>query len=128
MNKNDKKVMQLKDKLEKRKFELKNKPVFNPKTNCIFTMFGQKYNLHVMNGFELSMIFSWLKNLNNENMLLEGFEVKDWMTDIMNIMVKNDYINQENEIKKLEKRLDNLISDDAKTEIEIEKLSKIIGF
>lgn len=127
MNKNDKKIFELKEKLENKKKALGKKPEFSLKTNCMFTMFGNNYNIHTMNSFELNMMFNWLKQLNNPELKMGDFFVKDYMTDILNTMVKLDYSLQMLNIKKLEQNLDALISAETKTSIEIDKLSELIG-
>ena len=128
MNKNDKKILQLKEKIEEKKSFLGEKPSFSPKTKCSFIMFGQNYNLYTMNLFELNMLLTWLYNLKNQELELEGFKVSDWIDDINSLISKTIYNLRQNELKDVEKQLNNLISQDCKTEMEIQKLSKIIGF
>ena len=127
MNKNDKKIMALKEKIEiKKQFLKENKPVFTLKTNCIFTLFGQKHNLHTLSDFELKLLFNIFNQIGNPDTTLENIPLKDWMTDIMTIQVKKDYDTQSQNLKKLEAKLDALISDETKTKLEIDELEKLI--
>lgn len=127
MNKNDEKIFKLKEKLEERKKNLGEKPSNHFITNCMFTMFGITYNLHTMNTFGLNMIFSWLKGLDNPELVLGNYKVKDYLTDILNKMVILDYNKNLADIKELESKLDALISAETKTSIEIDKLADLIG-
>lgn len=127
MNKNDEKIFKLKEKLEERKKNLGEKPSNHFITNCMFTMFGITYNLHTMNTFELNMIFSWLKGLDNSELVLGNYRVKNYLTDILNKMVILDYNKNLADIKELESKLDALISAETKTSIEIDKLADLIG-
>jgi hypothetical protein len=126
-NKNDKKIFELKEKLEKRKELLGEKPSNNFITNCMFTMFGITYNFHAMNYFELSMISSLLKGLNNPDLSIGNYKVKEYLTDALNKMIILDYNVNLAEIKELEVKLDSLISSETKTSMEIDKIAKLIG-
>lgn len=127
MNSNDKKIFDLKKKLEQKKNALGNKPVIQFKTNCAFTLFGICYNLHTMDEFELEMLSGWLKNLNPEIFINNNFKVGDYISDITGKLVLLDYNKHLGNIKLMEKRLDDLISSETKTSIEIDKLAEQIG-
>lgn len=127
MNKNDERIIDLRNKLEEKREWLKNnKPQIKLNTNCIFTMFGLTYNLHVMNEFELEILYSWLLGLDNDKLILNGYEVKSWLEDIKTILIKQDYYKQASDIDKISKRLEQLMSNDCKVEIELDELSKLI--
>ena len=125
MTKNNNKVIFMKEKIEQKKHFLEqNKPTVDLKTSCVFKMFGVTYNLHIMNEFELQVLFSWLRDLNNPSLKLECFTVQDWMTDIMAISLINDYYNQLHELKSFEQRFETAaLNNDEK---ELEELFKII--
>lgn len=127
MNSNDKKIFDLKKKLEQKKNALGNKPVIQFKTNCAFTLFGICYNLHTMDEFELEMLSGWLKNLNPEIFVNNNFKVGDYISDITGKLTLLDYNKHLGNIKLMEKRLDDLISSETKTSIEIDKLAEQIG-
>lgn len=126
MNNNDKKIFELKKKLERKKIDLGKKPVVQFKTNCIFSLFGVNYNLHAMNEFELGILMGWLKNLNPETKMNSNFTVDDYVFDISGKMILIDYNRKIKEINNLESKLDDLISSETKTSIEIDKLAKQI--
>lgn len=127
MNANDKKIFDLKKKLEQKKKALGKKPVIQFKTNCAFTLFGVCCNLHTMDEFELEMLFVWLKNLNPEITIHNNFKVCDYISDIKGKLAVLDYNKCIENIKDMESKLDALISSETKTSIEIEKLEKLIG-
>ena len=55
MSKNDERVLQLKQVIDKKKMELKGVKKFTPLTNCILDLEGQKYNLNVLQLNDLQM-------------------------------------------------------------------------
>jgi hypothetical protein len=126
MNENDKKIFELKEKLKERKELLGEKPISKLRTNCNISMFGTMLNIHAMNEFELNILFSWLKQLNNPELKIGEYKIKDFLSDILDKIVSMDYQKQISEIKKLESQLDNLISAETKTSIEIDKLAALI--
>lgn len=126
MTSNDKKIFALKEKLEIKKKALGKKPNIALKTNCMFTLFGNTYNLHIMNEFELSVALNMFSNLNKE-MKVSNFTVKDYIDDIQGKLTLFDYNNCLTSIKNLESKLDDLVSSETKTSIEIDKLAELIG-
>ena len=126
MTSNDKKIFNLKEKLEIKKKALGKKPNVALKTNCVFTLFGNTYNLHVMNEFELSMVLNMFSGLNKE-MKVGNFTVNDYIFDIQNKLALLDYNNCLASIKSMESKLNALISSETKTSIEIDKLAEQIG-
>lgn len=127
MNDNDKRILELKEKLAIKKENLeKSKTEFVYRTNCNFELFGIKYNIHAMTEVELKIMFNNLKALNEPNCKLGNFTISDFLSDIMTELVKMDYSKSCLEIKRLEKGLDELISNELKTSIEIDKIAKII--
>lgn len=126
MNDNDKKIFNLKEKLEEKKKNLGKKPDIKFKTNCIFTLFGNTYNLHVMNEFELNMVASWFKGI-DPKIQINGYKVEDYLKDTINKLIAMDYNKYLNNIKEMESKLDALISSETKTSIEIDKLAEQIG-
>lgn len=127
MTDNDKKIFELKKKLNDKKAALGKKPNVSYKTNCIFTMFGNTYNLHTMNEFELTVILSWISPLSRDMKMNSNFTVRDYISDISSKFILLDYNSCLASIKSMESKLDALISSETKTTIEIEKLEKLIG-
>lgn len=126
MNDNDKKIFDLKEKLQAKKKNLGKKPDIKFKTNCIFTLFGNTYNLHILNEFELNMLVSWFKGIGHK-IQINGYTVEDYLMDIKNKLIMMDYNKSLNNIKEMESKLDALISSETKTSIEIDKLAEQIG-
>ena len=80
-----------------------------------------------MNSVELKLIFKMLQMIDEPNLELNGFAIADYLEDISNEMIKINYNLKALEIKRLETGLDELISTEGKTSIEIEKIAKLIG-
>ena len=58
---------------------------------------------------------------------LSGYSIDDWISDIKN---KMEVLNVKNEIanlKKMEAKLDKLLSEDKKTELELDDIAALLG-
>lgn len=134
MTHNDEVILTLKEDIKKKKEVLKEFK-FQPKTNLVLPLNGKKYNLNVIGKFELLYLTSQLLNVVNtldtleikDDIDIENYPIEDWIEDL-----KGKYIVLKNkmELKKLveiESRLDNLISSDLKTNLELEDIKKIMG-
>ena len=58
---------------------------------------------------------------------LSGYSIDDWISDIKN---KMEVLNVKNEIanlKRMEAKLDKLLSEDKKTELEIDDIAALLG-
>ena len=134
MNNNDIKILELKNKIEDKRSNIKEIKRFNPITNCILIFRGESYNLNVQDKqqlinllVELNSLYLSYKNLDIEDeYLLNGFSLKDWISDIKQ---KIDIINIKAEIKKLnelENKLNKMLSQDKKTEMELNDIENMI--
>lgn len=132
--KNDERIMQLKETIAKKREELAKKPTqFNPTTNCLLVLDKITYNLHVEDNtmllLRLNLLVMSAKDLgiNTSDIVISGYSLNDWMKDIKaNIEVQN-YKKKKNELDKLEKELTKLLSDDKQTELRIDEIAALIN-
>lgn len=65
-------------------------------------------------------------NLKIEDYKLDGFSLNDWMTDINNKLSIKNRKSEEEKLKKLESKLESMLSEDKKIELELNEISKMI--
>ena len=132
--KNDAKILELKGQIKEKKNELSTKKTkFSPETNCVLTFNQQTYNLNVLTSEELLNLMISLnvlvlsaRDLNVIMPKLGGYFISEWITDIKNKLEAIQYKTEEDKLRKLEIQLDKLLSDDKRTELEIEEIMKNI--
>ena len=134
--KNDEKILELKTQIALRKEQLKKQNKrFTPITNCIIELESIKYNLQVLSKSQLMELLIRLnlylmsaKDLNiTDVMTVSGYSISDWMTDIRAKLESVKYKDDENKLKAMEDKLQNLLSDEKKTEIEIDEIAAAIN-
>lgn len=130
--KNDDRVLQLKDIINKKKSELKNMKKFIPATNCIIELDGNKYNLNVLSYdnlqlllIKLNMYFISAKDLEID-LQISGYPISEWMTDIKSKIEILEFKKKESDLKVLETKLDKLLSDEKKTELELNEIAELL--
>lgn len=133
MSKNDERVLQLKEVIDKKKTELKSVKRFTPLTNCILDLEGQKYNLNILQLNDLQLLLVRLnmylisaKDL-GINLELAGYNIAEWIVDIKSKIEIFEYKKKESELKALEAKLDKMLSDEKKTELELDEIAALLG-
>lgn len=133
MSKNDERVLQLKQVIDKKKLELKGAPKFVPLTNCVLDLEGQKYNLNVLQLNDLQILLVKLnmylmsaKDL-EINLEISGYNLAEWITDIKCKIQIFEYKQKEAELKTLETKLDKMLSDEKKTELELDEIAALLN-
>ena len=134
MSKNDDRILELKEKIEEKKQELSGKNTrFVPVTNCIIELDGMTNNLHTCDSDKLALLLVKLNLYKKEaenldiDFVISGYSIDDWITDLKN---KFDIIKTKAEIynlKTMESKLDELLSEDKKTELEIDDIAALLG-
>lgn len=131
--KNDERVLQLKEIIDKKKLELKGAKKFTPLTNCVLDLEGQKYNLNVLQLNDLQMLLVRLnmylmsaKDL-GINLEISGYSLAEWITDIKCKIEIFEYKQKETELKALEAKLDKMLSDEKKTELELDEIAALLN-
>lgn len=132
MNKNDDRVLQLKKIVDEKKQELKTVKRFTPLTNCVLSLDGQNYNLNILQLDDLEFLLvklnMYLRSANDLDIDLHisGYSITDWMTDIKSKMEIFEYKKKESELKVLEVKLDKMLSDEKKTELELDEIAAML--
>ena len=141
MNKNDERILELKKYIKEQKEQLKSVSAYAYKTNKIIEFGGVKHNLNVIQketiyeilielGSKLSGMEVLSKNYGFDlasEYLISGYAVSDWMSDLTYQLVKLSIKDKENSLKQAEIQLDKLLSEDKKTELMLDELSKTLG-
>lgn len=135
MNKNDERVLQLKQVIDKKKSELKGSKKFTPLTNCVLDLEGQKYNLNVLQLDDLQLLLvrlnMYLMSAKDLGISLEikisGYNIAEWITDIRCKIEIFEYKKKEAELKALESKLDKMLSDEKKTELELDEIAALLN-
>lgn len=134
MNSNDEKIIALKEKINKKKEELaKSSGRFMPITNCSIEFRGTRYNINTFNSDQCVNMMAEINALRmsaeNLGVTLEisGYNVEDWISDIKNKLAVLSIKNEEKKLKQMEMQLEKLLSEDKKTELEIERIAQSLG-
>lgn len=136
MSKNDDRILELKKQIEAKKTELLNtKKKFTPETNCILELDGDgiKYNLNVLNTYQLTLLLIKLnayqmsiKDLKISSPLFSGYTIDLWISDVKNKIEVLGLKQKEMELKSAESKLDKLLSDEKKTELELDEIAGLL--
>lgn len=134
MNKNDDRILELKKQIEAKKKAISEKKVrFIPETNCVLNMDGMNINLNVCSDEALVLLLIRLNsylmsavNLEMSDFEISGYSVTDWIKDIKSKLEVSSLKKEEIDLKKMESKLDKLLSDDKKTEIEIDEIANLL--
>lgn len=132
---NDNRIIELKKQIEtKRKQLLEKTNRFSPETNCILEFKGTTYNLNACSAemltlllVELNMYIMSAADLGVTLPTLSGYPIEMWMTDIKNKISVLSVKQEESNLKKMEVKLDKLLSDDKKTELELDEIASLLG-
>ena len=134
MSKNDDRILELKKQIDEKKDNITNKKVkFVPETNCVLIFDGINYNLNVCQYEDLKLLLIKLnsyvisaKDLGYDDFVLSGYNVSEWLNDIQNKIEVIELKKEEVMLKSMESKLDKLLSDDKKTELEIDEIAGLL--
>ena len=133
--KNDERILTLKTQVDKKKNEINSKKKrIAYRTNLIMEWRKERKNLNVLSleelvllGWELTALNEYVKKLGLKEFLISGYDINDWIFDIDQ---KRDVISikkEESELSELEKKLNKLLSEDKKTELELDNIASLLG-
>lgn len=135
--KNDDRILVLKKQIEEKKKELGKQPRFSPVTTCMFNYNGNRVNIHTLTSVKdinTMLVYLNIYAMSAENLgidcadvCFDGFSVSDWMEDLNAKKAVVEYNEKKSQLNTLEKKLDKLLSDDKKTELEIDAIADLIG-
>lgn len=131
---NDKKILDLKRKIDGKEKILNNSLKFSPVTNCSLQLSGKHYNLHSLGKddlisllVELNMYRLSLEDLGINSFLISGFEVSEWIEDVKSKLAIDLLKEEKAALKNMKAKLESLLSDDRKKALEIEKIEKLLS-
>lgn len=127
--KNDDVILQLKKQVEDKKKSIAKAQKFEPITNLSLELFGQRYNLNVVDKNQLLLLkgtlFAIQSNVETA-IFIGGFTIFDWCTDLENKYNLLNVREEQERLKALESKLHNLLSVDKKVELELASLASQI--
>lgn len=135
MNKNDDRILELKKQVENKKKEIAKKNVkFVPETNLVIEINGIKTNINVLNEKDLESLLVILNmyrmsaiDLEMKDFEISGYKVDQWINDVKAKINMKTLKNEEAELKRLEEKLDKLLSEDKKTELELDSIAVLLN-
>lgn len=137
MSKNDDRILTLKKQIDDKKKELGKQPRFSPVTTCMFTYNGNRVNIHTLTSvkdinamlvyFNIYAMSAENLGIDTEDVGFDGFSVVEWMEDLNAKKAVVEYNAKKTQLTALEKKLDKLLSDDKKTELEIDAIADLLG-
>lgn len=135
VNQNDSKILKLKEQIKIKKEKLDKVKRFSPITNCILDLDGQKYNIQVLNRQQVINILvklncykssaEELKLLNDYE--ISGYKLNDWIEDLKSKLDILSMREEESKLKQMELKLDRLLSEDKKVELELSEIESLLG-
>ena len=132
---NDEKIIKLKQQIEEKRNKLGNVKRFTPVTNCILELDGVTTNIQILSKEKLALLLVKLNlykmsienlNMSFDKIMISGYDVRDW---IMDILAKTDIISykeEEQKLKTMESKLVELLSNEKKTELAIDEIEKML--
>lgn len=135
MGKNDDRILELKKQVENKKKEIAKENVkFVPETNLVIEINGIKTNINVLNEKDLKSLLVILNmyrmssaDLEMNDFDISGYKVDEWMNDVRAKINMKTLKNEEAELKRLEEKLDKLLSEDKKTELELDSIAALLN-
>ena len=135
--KNDERILKLKKQIDEKKKELGKQPRFSPVTTCMYNYQGNRINIHALTSikdinamlvyFNMYVMSAEDMGINCEDIVFDGFAVSEWIEDLKSKKTVLEYTAKKEQLTALEKKLDKLLSDDKKTELEIESIADLLG-
>jgi hypothetical protein len=133
-NNNDQKILELKKQIEDKKKQVGKLQKFTPVTNCSIEIDGIRHNINVLSKEQILLLMvklnSYAISANELGVLeeynLSGYNVVDWVTDLkskLGILGKKE---EEAKLKAMESKLDQLLSDDKKVELELDEIANFL--
>ena len=127
--KNDKVILNLQKDIETKTANIRKAERFQPITNCNLELYGTRYNINVLNKYQLQLITATLKSLathSDEDFIINGFVLSSWITDLESKFATLTIQEEKSRLEALKKKLHDLLSIDTKVELEINDImSKI---
>lgn len=131
--KNDEKILGLKAQIAAKKAQIGKAKRFSPITNCSLELDGVRYNIQVLTKDQLTFTLVRLnsyrlsaKDLAIDDFSLSGYLVTEWISDIKQRIDALNIRENEAALREMEAKLDRLLSDEKKTELEIDEIEALL--
>ena len=134
MSKNDDRILELKKQIEAKKKTIAEKKIrFTPETNCVLYIDGVIFNLNVCSDSDLLLLLIRLHSyqmaaldLGIDRFEISGYSVTAWVDDIKSKLDVLTAKKEEADLKRMESKLDKLLSEDKKTELELDEIAALL--
>lgn len=134
VSKNDDRILELKKQIDAKKKSISERKIrFSPETNCILNMDGMTININVCSDDVLLLLLIRLNSylmsavdLGMNDFEISGYSVTAWINDIKSKLDVSGLMKEEYDLKRMESRLNKLLSDDKKTELEIDEIAALL--
>ena len=131
---NDSKIITLKNQIAEKRKQIDKIKKFTPITNCSIEVDGIRSNIQVLTKeqlialvIKLNSYVSSAKELELlDEYIISGYKAEDWIADIkskLDIVSRKD---EERKLKDMEEKLDRLLSNEKKTELEINEIENML--
>lgn len=131
--KNDQRILELRKKIEAKRKSIGTVQRFNPMTNCTLVWDNDtRVNLHTVSKDIATDLLVRLNTLRLSAVDLgikykvSGFPVEDWITDLKAKLAHLDAKSEQRRLDALEKQLKRLLSEEKKTELEVDAIADLI--
>ncbi|MGG1659554.1 hypothetical protein [Brevibacillus sp. NRS-1366] len=135
VNNNDQKILELKKQIEEKKSKLSKSQKFAPVTNCSIEVDGVRYNIQVL---QKEQIITLLVKLNTyviaakdldllSEYKITGYNVMDWISDLKAKLDNLSRKEEEQKLKVMEAKLDQLLSNEKKVELELGEIENMLN-
>lgn len=133
-NKNDERILEMRKQIAEKKEKVGKLKRFVPITNCILTLKENVSNINVLSKeslIEHLVILNLYKKSAEELGLLNdfsynGYHINDWIEDIKNKLDVLSKKEEESKLKAMESKLEKLLSEEKKTELEIDEIADLL--
>lgn len=135
MSKNDELILKLKKQIEEKEISLGKSKRFAPITNCILDLNGLKININTLQKEALIGVLVQINSLAMsadslgllDDYNIDGYGIESWVTDLKNKLESLKTKQKEQELRQMKDRLEQLLSQDKKVELELEKIAESLS-
>jgi hypothetical protein len=133
-NKNDKKIMALREAIEEKKALLAKSKKFTPVTSCSLQLFGTRYNIHALDVGTAVHVLTVLNTMRlgyedlgvEDSLMIDGYSIYDYIVDVRNKLDNLRVSTETTKLRAFEATLNKLLSAEAQTELAIDEIEKLL--
>ena len=131
---NDSKIITLKNQISEKRKQIDKIKKFTPITNCSIEVDGIRSNIQVLVKEQLIALVvklnSYVSSAKELDLLdeytISGYKAEDWIADIKSKLDIVSHKDEERKLKDMEEKLDRLLSNEKKTELEINEIENML--